>query len=93
MGTHECVFPEEQEPSGRLILAPCLVCGCTALDALEQLRAGAARSDRITVPRELLADLVRAAVYANGRGITDPEVVYAARDLLARWDEKETNGG
>jgi hypothetical protein len=35
---HECVFVEEQEPSGRLILPPCLVCGLTALDALEQLR-------------------------------------------------------
>lgn len=37
--THECVFVEEQEPSGRLILPPCLVCGLTALDALEQLYA------------------------------------------------------
>ncbi len=36
--THECVFVEEQEPSGRLILPPCLVCGVTAMDALDQLR-------------------------------------------------------
>ena len=35
---HECTFVEEQEPSGRLILPPCLVCGLTAMDALEQLR-------------------------------------------------------
>jgi hypothetical protein len=35
---HECVFVEEQEPSGRLILPPCIVCGCTAIDALDQLR-------------------------------------------------------
>ena len=35
---HECVFVEEQEPSGRLILPPCLVCGMAAMDALEQLR-------------------------------------------------------
>lgn len=34
---HECVFVEEQEPSGRLILPPCLVCGTTAMDALTQL--------------------------------------------------------
>lgn len=34
---HECVFIEEQEPSGRLILPPCIICGLTALDALEQL--------------------------------------------------------
>jgi len=35
---HECVFVEEQEPSGRLVLPPCIVCGLTAMDALEQLR-------------------------------------------------------
>lgn len=35
---HECVFVEEQEPSGRLVLPPCLVCGLSALDALDQLR-------------------------------------------------------
>jgi hypothetical protein len=34
---HECVFIEEQEPSGRLVLPPCIVCGYTAMDALEQL--------------------------------------------------------
>lgn len=33
---HVCVFPEEQEPGGRLILAPCLTCGFTALAALAQ---------------------------------------------------------
>ena len=37
-GEHECVFPEEREPSGRLILAPCLVCEVSALDALDQVR-------------------------------------------------------
>src|SRR4051812_49752796 len=31
---HQCSFPEEQEPSGRLILAPCLICGISAVDAL-----------------------------------------------------------
>jgi hypothetical protein len=36
--THECVFVEEEEPSGRLILPPCIVCGCTAMDAVIQLR-------------------------------------------------------
>ena len=35
---HECVFVEEQEPSGRLILPPCLVCGVTAMDALLKMR-------------------------------------------------------
>lgn len=40
-GDHECVFVEEQEPSGRLILPPCIVCGMAVLDALEQLRGSA----------------------------------------------------
>lgn len=35
----EHVFVEEQEPSGRLILPPCITCGLTAMDALEQLRS------------------------------------------------------
>jgi hypothetical protein len=35
---HECVYVEEQEPSGRLILPPCLICGTTAMDAIEQIR-------------------------------------------------------
>lgn len=39
---HECVFVEEQEPSGRLILPPCIVCGLSALDSLNQLRHHAA---------------------------------------------------
>jgi hypothetical protein len=36
---HECVFVEEEEPSGRLVLPPCIVCDAAALDALDQLRA------------------------------------------------------
>lgn len=35
---HDCVFVEEEEPTGRLVLPPCLICGLTAMDALEQLR-------------------------------------------------------
>lgn len=33
---NECVFVEEQEPSGRRVLPPCITCGITAMDALEQ---------------------------------------------------------
>jgi hypothetical protein len=36
---HECLFPEEQEEGGRLILAPCLTCGVAALEALEFAKA------------------------------------------------------
>ncbi|MCR4340740.1 MAG: hypothetical protein NUW01_12735 [Gemmatimonadaceae bacterium] len=35
---HECVFVEEQEPEGRLVLPPCIVCGVSAMDALDLLR-------------------------------------------------------
>lgn len=35
---HEHVFVEEQEPEGRLVLPPCILCGLTAMDALIQLR-------------------------------------------------------
>lgn len=45
MAGHECLFPEEQEPSGRLILAPCLTCNTSALDALEYLKNQEAKRD------------------------------------------------
>lgn len=35
---HECVFVEEEEPSGRLILPPCLVCGTAAAEAVGLLK-------------------------------------------------------
>lgn len=35
---HECVFVEEQGPSGRVVLGPCLTCNLSAMDALEGLR-------------------------------------------------------
>lgn len=40
LNEHECVFIEEREPSGRLILPPCIVCGLAAMDAVEGLRDG-----------------------------------------------------
>jgi hypothetical protein len=36
---HTCTFVEEQEPSGRLIVGPCLDCGASAFDALKELNA------------------------------------------------------
>lgn len=35
MKKHECNFVEEQEPSGRLILGPCLICNVSAADAIK----------------------------------------------------------
>jgi hypothetical protein len=37
MNNHECNFCEEEEPSGRLILAPCLECGKSGAEALKLL--------------------------------------------------------
>lgn len=34
----ECTFAEEQEPSGRLILVPCLACGTPAMTALGEAK-------------------------------------------------------
>lgn len=34
---HEHIFVEEQEPGGRLVLPPCILCGLTAMDALHRL--------------------------------------------------------
>lgn len=64
MSEHECVFPEEQEPEGRLILAPCLECGTPALEAIKEaatlkaeLEAIRSESKRLaaTAGKELLA--------------------------------------
>lgn len=38
MAEHECLFPEEREPNGRLILGPCLTCETPAVDAIAQLK-------------------------------------------------------
>lgn len=35
---HEHVFVEEREPSGRLVLPPCLLCDMAAFEALSRLR-------------------------------------------------------
>lgn len=42
---HEHVYAEEQEPNGRLVLPPCLVCGLSAMDALAVLSARSECSD------------------------------------------------
>jgi hypothetical protein len=51
--SHECVFVEEQEPSGRLVIPPCIVCGTTAMDALDTL---VAERDRLAVDVKAAAE-------------------------------------
>lgn len=38
MAYHDCAFIEEREPSGRIIVGPCIVCGKSASAALATLR-------------------------------------------------------
>lgn len=42
---HDHVYVEEQEPSGRLVLPPCIICGLPAMEALAQ---AAAELDELT---------------------------------------------
>lgn len=73
---HECSFPEEREPSGRLILAPCLICGLSALDAMKlvkdrlaaaEARAGEAESKYAVREAFWEADLALAKRYLAER--------------------------
>ena len=73
-GEHECVFVEEQEPSGRLILPPCIVCGTTAMDALEQLREwDETRTDDLAKCRARLAAVLEEAadLYSAANEVID----------------------
>lgn len=46
MNEHTCEFPEEKTPGGRLLLGPCVFCGVSAMDAMNQLRSeGGERAD------------------------------------------------
>lgn len=89
--THECVFPEEQEPSGRLILAPCMVCNLSAMDALEQLRSevemwSATATGLVRDMRDLAHDF---QTNGNSRPLGDPSAGTwhkAARLILERLE-------
>lgn len=71
---HECVFVEEQEPNGRLVLPPCLECGLTAMDALQTLTA--ANTARVlekmamSVPAHLTRSSAVRWLRANARNLT-----------------------
>ncbi len=53
-------FPEEREPSGRLILAPCLTCGIAAGDAIVELEAALDRA-RATAQKAIIGGEMVAA--------------------------------
>lgn len=55
----ECdhTFAEEREPSGRLILTPCLSCGMSAMDAMSALKAElAAAREETRIALQLYSD-------------------------------------
>lgn len=86
---HECIFPEEREPEGRLILAPCLTCGTPAVDALAQLkddvRMWGDTAEGLVRDMRALADDFNAN--GNSRELGDPAAQAwheAARQILER---------
>ena len=88
---HECLFPEEEEPSGRLILTPCLTCGVAAVDAIAKLKADvqmwADTAEGLVRDMRALVDDFNAN--GNSRGLGDPraEVWHeAARLILKRLE-------
>lgn len=74
---HEHQFVEEQESSGRLVLAPCLTCGLTAADAI------AAASSRF-VQINAFVEMVEESVSAD-----DPSVSWVAEWLTLLLDGAE----
>ena len=86
MTDHECTFVEEQEPSGRLILGPCLECGVAAIEAMADRKDRIAQLEAVVEAQEAyIADLVA--------GDTSPEagLRYQRRyDALAALEQKET---
>ncbi len=83
---HECVFVEEQEPSGRLICGPCLVCGFTALDALLRLYREVRPPDRDGEPHDGLGERLKVAwenyrlpmVWGNQNQMTEASIAFEA---------------
>lgn len=64
MSNEECddhSFPEEREPSGRLILAPCLTCGMSAGDGMQSLKEAIERETFARVTADCASELARDA--------------------------------
>ena len=56
---HEHVYAEEQEPSGRLIVVPCLVCGSSAMEALQEFKIAQGKAEDAARHLRLIAKDVR----------------------------------
>lgn len=88
--THTHQFPEEQEPSGRLILAPCLICNEAALDAMDAIRVERDQAVYGPPDDELVRRLYRAASTTNQAGL-DGSLLEQAADEIRRL--RARNGG
>ncbi|MGK0740451.1 hypothetical protein ACSHWG_00980 [Leucobacter sp. Z1108] len=91
MSEHECVFVEEEEPSGRKILVPCLTCGYPGMDALEQLRDDVAMWSRTAkdIVKEMRALAEDFNANGNSRELGDPRAAVwheAARLIVTRLE-------
>ena len=70
LDTHEHLFAEEQEDSGRLIATPCFVCGLPASDALSTLNAERRKLSSalaaVTAERDQARQMLEDAPHGNG---------------------------
>ncbi len=89
---HECLFPEEQEPHGRLILAPCLTCATPAVDAIAKLKDDvqmwSSTAAGLVKQMKALADDFNAN--GNSRGLGDPTARVwheAARQIINKLED------
>ena len=86
-------FPEEREPSGRLILAPCLSCGLAALEAMDDLRAKCVDRERERAFFEAAKEEARLTLVlqrlADDRYSSDDVCVRAAQERDAASDRRD----
>ena len=78
-------FPEEREPSGRVILAPCLTCGMSAGDGMQALKAAIERETFARVTADCASELATAAV-AKARAEAFEEAALLAESFAVRLE-------
>lgn len=100
---HEHTFAEEQEPSGRLIVIPCLECGMPAFEAMKQSKDELAKSQSEGVAVRKVAielldrldvdNLTTQTVHREAKRVLDnANAGQHLLDELARLRERSING-
>lgn len=78
----ECVFVEEREPGGRLIVGPCRDCGTSVMDALAETKRRAAAPFELRASAELIdalfarCDAGIVALYQDRNDQQVSEIIY-----------------